>query len=101
MPAAVFLVEGYAPAPGRESLERFARSLESAAGDQPSDMRVRHLHSSVVPADDICLCLIEGPSPDVVAGVAERAGLRVMRVSEAIHVSGPDRRPARKVGGKR
>ena len=83
-----FLVEGYAPSTTAESLQSLATSLIEAAEATPTRGRVRHVQSSVVPGDEMCLCLLEGPSPEAVWEVAERAGIQVTRVSEALHVTG-------------
>ncbi len=86
-----FLVEGFLPTPADGTLRRLVERLEAEAGRAGAAPGIRHVHSSVVPEDEMCLCLIEGPSTEAVRAVAEQAGLQVIRVSEAMHVFGAGR----------
>ena len=89
-----FLVEGYAPSLEADSLPALAQRIEVAAGANRAGGTVRHLQSSLIPGDEMCLCLMEGPSAEAVQTVAERAGLTVIRISEAVHIAGRARRQA-------
>ena len=80
-----FLVETYlerGAAGERATLERWARS---AAEELTREMtRVRFDHSIHVPEDEICFFRFEAASADVVALIAQRAGLEPLRIVEAI-----------------
>lgn len=47
---------------------------------------LRHLGSTLLPADEICLSLVEAASAETVRAAFERAGLRIDRVTEALDV---------------
>jgi len=86
------LVEGFVPAANGRELSGLVGRLEDEAGGPAAPAGVRHIHSILVPGDEMCLCLVEGPSAEAVRVVAERAGIRVYRVTEAVVVFGGVRR---------
>jgi hypothetical protein len=83
----VFLVETYLPdsAHALEEAPAFARrAAELAAG---KGVLVRYLRTTLVPADQTCLHLFEGPSAAVIETMAAQAGLACDRIVEALSSS--------------
>lgn len=77
---AQFLTESYLPRGGPiDSAEAIVR-LRAAA----ERGNVRYVRSIVVPGDETCFHVFEGPSPEAVAEVGVRAGLPFDRVTEAL-----------------
>jgi hypothetical protein len=88
-----FLVEVYAPRSARlADLEAAARSAAQATEG------VHYLESILVPEDETCFHLFEGPSAETVCEAASRGALVVQRVSRADGPS-PSAAPARSRGG--
>lgn len=82
---AIFLAETYL------SRER-ASELESIVGRLRDVLPVRHLFSYFVADDETAFQCLQGPSPDAVRNVLERAGLvpdRVM-LAQPIGAASPD-----------
>jgi hypothetical protein len=80
-----FLVEAYAPnADAIDPVEAIGR-LEAAAEElSAAGPTVRHLHVIVVPGDETCFHVFEGPSVEVVEEVGRRARVAFDRVTEAL-----------------
>lgn len=76
---AVFVVErylvGWTPDEVHTLLSRVAASAEAMAKDG-----VRHLRSVVIPGDETCLCVFEGPDAETVRRANTVAGLPSDRV---------------------
>lgn len=53
-------------------------------------MRIRHIQTIYVPADETCFTLFEAPSPDLVTEASERFGLGYRRVMPAITFESPE-----------
>jgi len=86
-----FTVEVFADrADGLE--EEAARLRAAAAGVESERIPVRYLSSILMPGDELCLHLFEGPSREAVRGAAVRAGLDPLRVIETVTASGFERR---------
>jgi hypothetical protein len=80
-----FVVETFAPRLGEEGLAQTTRGArEAAASVRAGGIEVWHVRSYLLPEDEMCLHVFEGPSADAVTRVAELAGLQVERVVEAI-----------------
>jgi hypothetical protein len=45
---------------------------------------IRYVHSVVVPGDEVCLCLFDGPRAEPIAAANESAGLPTHRVVAAV-----------------
>ena len=83
-----FLVERFLPgAPEAQlaAVEALATALSPRTGADDSH-DVRYLGSTLIPSDQVCFCLFEGPSSDEVKAVNVRAGLAFERVVEAVSV---------------
>jgi hypothetical protein len=98
-----FLVEFYAAAGAGglvDAAERARAGAEAVAGE---GVPVRYLLSIFVPEDETCLLLFEGSSGDAVRMAAERAGIRITRIVEALHVEsaepGPEKPVSMRPGG--
>ena len=82
-----FTVEVFADrADGLE--EEAARLRAEAAGVGSEGIPVRYLSSILMPEDELCLHLFEGPSREAVRGAAVKAGLDPLRVIETITAPG-------------
>ena len=91
-----YLVETFLPrgdAADRRSRERATSSAAEALRRDGTPSRFRG--SIYVPEDEICLYSIDAPSIGDVERIAERAGLRLLRVVEAISSTTTDRRTTR------
>jgi hypothetical protein len=82
---AQFLVEAYVPRAGSlDPAEAIARLQAAAEELTAAGQRIQRLRSIVVPDDETCFHVFEGPSVDAVAEVGRRAGLTFDRVTEAV-----------------
>jgi hypothetical protein len=80
-----YLVEHYRPGLSTEGLEEWAARVRAAAvGIAREGEPVRYLRSTVVPADESLLCLLEAPSDDLVRAVYARAGVPFERLTAVI-----------------
>lgn len=86
-----YLVESYVPRP-----ESDAAANAAALGEAGADALLRW--SILLPAEDLCLHVLDGPSVDAVRAAAARAALRCQRISEVVVIA-PDR--AESEGGRR
>ncbi len=68
--------------------EEAARIRAAAGGGGPERNPVRYLSSILMPGDELCLHLFEGPSREAVRGAAVRAGLDPLRVIETVTTMG-------------
>ena len=81
----VYLVEHYAPGLTVDGLGcRAARVRETAVAMGSEGRAVRYLRSTIVPADEALLCLLEAGSEELVREVCARAGVSFERLSVAI-----------------
>ena len=87
-----YLVEHYRPGFTPERLAEWAALVRSAAFGIASEGRpVRYLRSTVVPADESLLCLLEATSDDLVRAVYARAGIPFERLTAVISDDTPPR----------
>jgi len=70
--------------------EEAARIRAASAGVEPERIAVRYLSSLLMPGDELCLHLFEGPSREAVRVAAVRAGLDPLRVIETLTAMGFD-----------
>jgi uncharacterized protein DUF4242 len=80
-----YLVERFLPGDPETELA----AVGDRAGGFAEEMRsegvpVRYFGSTMVPEDQICFCLFEGPSAEAVREVNMRAGLTFERILEAL-----------------
>ena len=81
---ATYLVERYLPGLSVEELALTAARAASATADLAAEgVPIRYLGSTLLPADEACLCCFEAESAAVVAAANERAGMPFARVVEA------------------
>lgn len=83
----VFLVESYLPDSADAFEEAPASARKAAELAAREGVSVRYLRTTLVPADETCLHLFEGPSAAVIEAVAARAGLACDRIVEALSPS--------------
>ena len=78
-----YLLEAYTPASAL--LEEIESRLRTAAAElTESGTPVRYVRSILVPEDETCFHLLEGPSSEAVAETARRAGISTPRITEAV-----------------
>jgi hypothetical protein len=75
-----YLVESYLPQAGSRAAEIVAALLES-------DSAARHRCSLVLPDEEICLHVLDGPSAKVIREAAAKAELRYQRISSVELIS--------------
>ncbi len=79
-----WLVEAYVPQPDSEQLPALVARLQAKAAAMRSEgIPVRHVRSILLPGEETCLHLIEGPSAAVVSELGRRADLICDHIAEA------------------
>lgn len=82
---AEFLVEAYVPRSDMAGAERGAERARAAAEQlSGAGEPVRYVRSIFVPEDETCFYLFEAVSAGAVRKAAERAALRVERITSAV-----------------
>ena len=86
-----YLIESYLPRSRSSELrglvDRLQRATESLTAE---GTRVRHLRSTFVPNDEICLHLLEAESAAMVSEASRRAAIEPARVVQALPVAPTD-----------
>jgi hypothetical protein len=91
-----YLVEHYRPGFTAERLQEWAARVRvTSAGMAREGEPVRYLGSTVVPADESLLCLLEAPSDEHVRAVYARAGVPFERLTAVISDETPSREDGR------
>jgi hypothetical protein len=75
-----YLVESYLPRAASSAAASVAALLGSGSDAQ-------HRWSLVLPDEDICMHVLEGPSAEVVRDAIERAELRCQRISQVVLIA--------------
>jgi hypothetical protein len=82
-----YLVEGYLPRSRSGELTELIARLRTAAETLTAEgVRVRHVRSSFLPADELFLHLIEAESAEAAGDASTRAGIAPERIIEAVLV---------------
>jgi len=80
-----FIVELYLSSAGSDGFEEIDARARAAAKELAREgASIRHLRSTHVPEDEMCLLLYEAPNRELTLEAARRAGLASERVVEAI-----------------
>lgn len=80
-----YLVEHYRPDCTVDELKRWAAQVRNAAAQLSREGRpVRYLRSTIVPADESMLCVLEAADEELVRETYERAGVQFDRLSAVI-----------------
>ena len=80
-----YVVELYLPNPEPDALVRAAqRAREAVAALAREGTRVRYVRSILIPGDETCFHVFEGPSAEAVGEVSRRAKLDYDRIVEAV-----------------
>jgi hypothetical protein len=83
-----YLVEVYSPRGGFAEVREAESRAEAAAGAMRREgVQIRYLRSLFVPEDETCFHAFAADSIEVVAAASERAGLRHVRIVEAVLAS--------------
>jgi hypothetical protein len=80
----IFAVEVYTARPTHAKLADVVAHEQAAAKAMEGRGDVRYLSSVFLPEDEVCLHLFDGPSSAAVGRAAERVGLSIERVIEAL-----------------
>jgi hypothetical protein len=84
-----YLVEHYRPGLTVDGLKQWAARVREATGELECEgKQVRYLHSTVVPADESLLCVLEAASEALVREAYARAGLTFERLSIVLSEGG-------------
>lgn len=84
-----YLVESYLPRGREDELSHAAlRAGRVAAALRAEGRHVRHLRSTFLPADEICVHLFEADSAALVDEASRRAGIPSERIVEAVPAGG-------------
>jgi hypothetical protein len=80
-----YLAESHLPRIRSAELRDAARRARLAAEALAAEgLRVRHVRTSFLPDDEVCLHFFEAPSADAVSEAMRRAALAVDRIVEAV-----------------
>ena len=83
-----FLVEHYWPGITPAAFEAAAaRVRETAAVLASTGLRIRFLHSTLVPEDEAAFCVFDAESPAVIEEAYARAGVPYERVLDALDIA--------------
>jgi hypothetical protein len=86
-----YLIESYLPRSRSHELaaevSRLRRATEALAAE---GVRVRHLRSTFLPEDELCLHLLEAESATTVGEASQRAAIEPARVVQALSVAPSD-----------
>jgi hypothetical protein len=80
-----YLAAAYLPRTRGAELRDAARRARLAADELAAEgVRIRHLHSTFAPDDEMCLHLFAATSADAVSEAMRRAALTAERIEEAV-----------------
>jgi hypothetical protein len=86
-----YLIESYLPRSRSGELRTVVDRLRRAAMSLTAEgAQVRHLRSTFVPSDEICLHLLEAESAAMVGEASRRAAIEPARVLQAVPVAPTD-----------
>jgi hypothetical protein len=86
-----YLIESYLPRSRSGELHALADRLRRATESLTAEgARVRHLRSTVLPNDELCLHLLEAESAAMVSEASRRAAIEPARVMQALSVASTD-----------
>ncbi len=84
-----YLVEHYRPGLTVDGLKQWAARIHEATDELEREGKsVRYLRSTIVPADESLLCVLEAASEELVREAYERAGLPFERLSIVLSEGG-------------
>ena len=84
-PRQTYLVENYHPGLGAEELRQIVSRIRDAVAEMTrAGKAIRWLRSTIVPADESFLCVIEAASEELAREVYARAGVSFDRISPAL-----------------
>jgi hypothetical protein len=84
-----YLVENYHPGLGENELQGMVSRIRSAVAEMARDGKaIRHVRSTIVPADESFLCVIDASSENLVRDAYTRAGTSFERISPALSEEG-------------
>ena len=84
-PGQTYLVENYHPGLGADELRQIVSRVRDAVAEMARDGKaIRYLRSTIVPADESFLCVIEAASEELAREAYTRAGIPFERISPAL-----------------
>ncbi len=88
--SSTFLVERYLPSSAKASLAAsVARVLQACTKSGCDGKEVTYLHSTYLPAEELCFCVFQGPSSAAVQSVNDAAQFALDRITEAVPMYPP------------
>jgi Protein of unknown function (DUF4242) len=85
----IYLVEHYRPGLSADGLRRWATRVRATVDELEREGKaVRFVRSTIVPADESLLCILEAGSEELVREAYGRAGIPFERISVAIPEEG-------------
>jgi hypothetical protein len=85
-----FLVERYLPSSAKASLAASVARVQQACATSGRDgTEVRYLHSTYLPAEELCFCVFQGPSLAAVQSVNDAAHFALDRITDAVAMYPP------------
>ena len=80
-----YLVEHYRPGLTVDGFRQWAARVRETAGEMEREGKsVRYVRSTIVPADEALLCVLDAASEDLVRETYTRAGISFERISAAL-----------------
>ena len=84
-PRQTYLVENYHPGLGATELKGMVSRIRDAVAEMTRDGKaIRHVRSTIVPADESFLCVVDAASEQLVRDAYARAGISFERISPAL-----------------
>jgi hypothetical protein len=84
-PRQTYLVENYHPGLGTGELRQIVSRVRDAVAEMNQDGKaIRYMRSTIVPADESFLCVIEAASEELAREAYTRAGIPFERISPAL-----------------
>jgi hypothetical protein len=88
-PRQTYLVENYYPGLSAGELQGMVSRIRAAVSEMSGDGKaIRHVRSTIVPADESFLCVIDAASEQLVLDAYARAGVSIERISPALSEEG-------------
>jgi Nickel responsive protein SCO4226-like len=88
-PRQTYLVENYHPGLSAGELQAIVSRIRAAVSEMSRDgQAIRHVRSTIVPADESFLCVIDAASEQLVLDAYARASVSIERISPALSEEG-------------
>ncbi len=83
--SSTFFVERYLPSSAKATLVASVARVQQACAKSGCDGKeVRYLHSTYLPAEELCFCVFQAPSSAAVQSVNDAAHFALDRITDAV-----------------